>query len=510
MFRYLLNKPKVHEAVSSLIRFAIDNGLQAGAKLPPIRDLASILDVSTYTVYCAIRELKKADVIEHAGKKVMYLKKLPAEIEKKEVSAAVSKKEVSLYFSDSYDIRKINSIILRHNFNSLFMKRHPDVFIKEVQLNDSRLDFESNIIRNLLLGENEPTGLEITQAALPFYKRCGLLAPINNKKVFEHCSNLRPECVEKAKIDDVLYMMPISRSISFIVYNKKFLADNGLSFEMFKTWNSFEAGLERLKSAMDEIPFSISNGTETVFMLMHWVLQQLNCKLFETPSRIDWFGVEAERALEYFYRLVFGKKLLELKEVSTEDKIISLLMEEIPFVFATTGDIAGAILNSKAADKFGIAFIPAVEESKRITLGNIRGNVINSHSDVSETEAYLDYAMEREEWIYMKEGAQEYLKSRRIPQPYSLYKNPAIDKFTSSIQPMPEEWKESFNKLEKHVVWEPAASGWEKLLLGEIIETAVAKEELKDFETMKDFFYKSCEIKYSDSIMNLVSNNINK
>ena len=501
MFQHLMKKPKVHDAVTNLIGFISDKGLKIGAKLPPIRDLSKLLDVSTYTVYCALNELKKSGIVDNAGKKVIFLKSIPPKI-RQNPAGNTGKSRISLYFRDSFDIRKINSILLRHKINEMFMKAHKNIQIEEIQLNESLLSLEASVIKNLLLGKTEPTGWEITQASLPFYHQQKLIAPIRLKSTLDYCRKLRPECVEKASIDNELFMFPISRSFSFMIYNKDIFAKRGLDEKVFDNWKSFENGLEKLRTPANEAPFIINNGLETVFMLMHWIIQQGNYSPLETPPKINWLGREAEIAMKYFHRLAFEKNLLCMRELSMEDKIIGLLTNELPFTYVD-GYVAGALLSSKNTEKFGIAFVPAPENRKKISLGNLRGSVVNIHAPSNETDPYLDYVREREEWIYLKDGSAQYRKFNKFPAPYSIFKNPSDDKFMSGIMPMPSGWLKKLAELEENIVWEPAGSGWEKILLGEIIDAIFKKDGMSDFQTMKNFFDRTYEIKYSDSIMQL-------
>lgn len=509
MLRSLLKKPKVHRAVSDIIGFISHNSLKEGSKLPPIRDLAQALNVSTYTVHSGLNELKKLGILGNIGKKAIYLKNHPPRDLQEYISENAEKRKVTLYYRDSFDIRKLGSVLLRRKFNNLFMDKFRDINIEEVQLDEPVLDFEACIIKNLFMNSPEPTGWETTLTSLPFYLKQNLIAPLQSKTILEHSSSIRKECVEKVSDNREMFMLPLSRSLSYIIYNKDIFATSGLGRETFGNWNCFEDGLEILQKNGFQTPFMLNDGVETAFILQHWIIQQMEHKADGTPKRLAWQGKEADAALEYFHRLAFGKKLLSLKNISTEDRLIGLLTNKIPFTYAL-GEMAGALLQSKEAERFGIAFIPALNNGRQVSLGNIRGSVINRHAAPENTDAYIEYLKTREEWIHFQNGATEYRSANRYPSPFSIFSDEANDRFTAAATPMPDDWRKAFAELEEKMVWEPAGSSWERVLLGEIIESIMNSDGIGGFREMKNFFNMTYEIKYSGSVMQLFNGIDNK
>lgn len=503
MLRSLLKKPKVHQTVSDIIGFISSNSLKEGSKLPPIRDLALELNVSTYTVYSGLNELKKLGILGNIGKKAIYLKSIPPRDLQEYVDENTEKKKVTLYYRDSFDIRKIGSILLRRKFNSIFMDKFRDISIDEIQINEPVLDFDACIIKNLFISSPEPTGWETTLTSLPFYLNEKFIAPVSSAAAVSHCGRIRKDCLEKVSSGGEMFMLPISRSISFVIYNKEIFEANGLSGESFNSRDAFEKALEKLQQSGFQTPFILNDGIETVFMLQHWMMQELPHP--EKQKKLDWLGKEADTALEYFHRLAFGKKLLGLKNMTTEDRLIGLLTNKIPFTYAL-GEMAGALLNSKEAHRFGIAFMPSLDSGRKLSLGNIRGSVINRHANPEDADAYIEYLKTREEWIHFQEGASEYRSSNRYPSPFSIFSDEKSDKFTVARTTIPDDWKNAFAELEEKMIWEPAGSSWERVLLGEIIESMLSDGATANFNDMKNFFHMTYGIKCSGSVMQLFNN----
>lgn len=491
MFEYLRKTPKVYDAVFSLLTAIQSGEYDTKKSLPSIRKLSEKLNVSNFTVYRALEELKNAGIIQANGKKANYLSGKPIpDLMDNDSNATQGEKAVSLLVRSYSDINKLHSMLIRDKFHQHLADMNEDISVKEIQ---SPLEGYNHIIdltERLLSGEEPCTGI-ITQSFLEFLHEFKMIAPIDGYPfIDDYLANIDPNLQNICALNNRMYLLPNSITMSYLVCNKACLSDSKTSAEEISgDWKSFENALTKLKKWSNQVPMQLHNCQDLVFWLFHLIHQSIKLDNGQKLLPIDWNSSEIDPALKFFHRLIFKLKLIDTTTNNVNDKSFSIIPRmingEIPLTL-DSGQVAGAILRSGYADRFTILPLPSGPNNRQLSLGNVSGWFINSRANDEIRETAARYIFRHETWIHSKQGSETVRTFKNSGNPYSIYK----DKNRDHLNPtdLPGDWHNAFYKLRKIMMFEPQGSDWEKPVMAEAMESIWNDKSSVDIDKIKIYF----------------------
>ncbi len=480
MFEHLLAKPKVHSVVFRILRAFAENKIAVGDRLPPLRQLAEELDVSIYTIHSAISELKNSGYVEDSGKSTLnFVAKLPASEELIDLKGVV----ISLLVRDYNDMSKLGSMLIREQFNVAFKKEYPDIEVKEIQAKGPQENFTIEQIKHLMRS-GSPTTNTITQTELPVYEKFKLIAPLREELLSDYLGQMKPEYVERCRVDGKLYLMPVSATVTCYTYNHKVFRDAGVDPEYcFSNLAAFMESLHKLRDYTGKPPLIFPCAADMYLWLQHLAVNDLGIKVpgqqFMPP---DWQEEDSTGSLEYFFKVMFEEKLGTVNETIYEDNILSLYNNEIPIVF-DSGTLAGYLMGHRQTANYSLAQLGG------IGLANVSGSFIRAGADEREQLAVIKYIQFYMNWIHGETGVVCRAAYNRFLKPWTIYKNIEDDKFLFSGSNFPDSWMNEVRKMEKNLIWEPLGNDWEKFLCGNALQKLLDSERNISMDSLR--FYLS-------------------
>ena len=475
MFEHLLAKPKVHSAVMQMLKAFMEREIAVGERIPPLRQLAEEFDVSIYTIHSAINELKVSGYIENRGSNLNFLAKRPSLNELVDLNGVV----ISSLVRDYNDMSKLNSMLIREQSNAAFKKKYPNIEIKEVQVKGDGENFAIEQIKQLMRN-GIPSTNTITQTELPIYEKFNLIAPIKEETITDYLSQIKPDYIQRCRMNDDLYLLPTSATATCYTYNHKLFAAAKVDPEYcFSNLNAFLECLRQLRSYTGKDPLIFTQAADVYLWLQHLVTNDLN---ISAPGQqllpVDWQDDYSTGALEYFYKVMFEEKLGIINDAAFEDNILSLYDNEVPVVF-DSGTLASFLMGHCQTENYSLA------QLGKTGLGNVAGSFIRAGADEREQLASLKYVQHYIEWVHKDVGGICRTSYNRFSKPWTIYKDIENDKFLCKDSNFPEAWRGAVSKIESSLIWEPLGNDWEKKLSGKSLQNLLASDRKVSVDALR-------------------------
>ena len=476
MFEHLLAKPKVHSVVFRILEAFAENKTAVGDRLPPLRQLAEELDVSIYTIHSAISELKNSGYVEDNGKSTLnFVAKLP------ESGDLIDMKGISicLLVRDYNDMSKLGSMLIREQFNIAFKKAYPEIEIKEIQEKGPRENFALEQIKHLMRN-GYPTTNIITQTELPIYEKFRLIAPVREELLGGYLDRMKPDYVERCRVDGKLFLMPVSATVFCYTFNHKLFLEAGVDPEYcFSTPPAFLESLRKLRLHTGKPPLVFTTPADMYLWLQHLAVNEMGDLPCGQPfAPIDWKSLSSKAALEYFFKVMIEEKLGTVNDSFYESNPLALYNNEVPIVY-DSGALSGYLMGNRQTENYSLARLG------KFGLGNVSGSFIRAGADEREQLAAIKYNQFHMNWIHGEAGAVCRAVYNRFLKPWSVFKNPEDDQFLFSGSTFPERWMGKVREIERNILWEPLGNDWEKFLCGNGLLKLIGPEQEISVEALQ-------------------------
>ncbi len=466
MSYYTPRTTKLESTVNKLVRLFADGQFKAGDGLPTIRRLAESLDVSVYTLHCAMAELKKKGVVEQdGGKKIFILKRVPTD-EPMPERESLSEVTVSLLVGPS-NLDKLNRMIIKQSYRRAFETKYPQVKINEIEVEGARWRIEEQQLGMLLEG-NSLSGGEISQCSLPFYNRLGLLGTVECPETAEYIAQLPEPVRQWSRCGSEMSMLPTGWGMSFLIYNKSLLASAQMSPETaFGSFDGFHESLRRLKAHSGLSPFKIHHAYSFLQLLIHGFCNSRRRAPEERADPIPWeHESEVRKYCGRVMSMWLDEHLIDFTMIRNASRAGLDLMAGRTAITLDDGQMAYMLLSAGRGDEFGIAPVPLADSRDRMfTLCNVGGYFVNSEISEEERSAFFRYILGYMRFLHDLPAEERLPGSNAL----SLYGKQDLMPCRSPMA-VPEGWRKAFQELGSRRLWEPIRSNWDKFLMSEVME----------------------------------------
>ncbi|MBI4027500.1 MAG: extracellular solute-binding protein [Verrucomicrobia bacterium] len=291
--------PFVQRTVGRLTAALRTGRFRTDRPLPPHRQWARRLKVSSFTVNRAFRILADQGVIESREGSYTFLCRPPEADGKTEVTPArqgARAARVTLWLTEFQDLRRLRQAEVRRRFQQAFQHRHPQIEI-HVELQRFPPGAMTPVLFQHLLQGAGPTICEVKRTDLAFLLNNQLIAPFpgsgravgrdktraasgrpfkanstetcagsDSARWRDYAGSLRPEYLETAPDfagrkngpTAGFWLLPVSFSFSFLFYNRTLFHKAGLdAARPPRDWAELDQAVQRLAATGPEHPFQI-------------------------------------------------------------------------------------------------------------------------------------------------------------------------------------------------------------------------------------------------------------
>lgn len=469
--------PLIERTVELLLRELAKVG-DSETSLPSRRELGRKLGVSYPSINRAMEILRERGIVESREGSYTYLKKSPNE----------QRTRLSLWVHDRKSVNTIEFVATRHRFQKQYCETHPNLEIQEDQVEGTGGSNEGFLIQSVLQGPI-PTAHPIRQTCLSFYYENGMLAPFQPEQVEgdEYVERLAPRLKNVCSRNGQLYLLPTSVNGSFLLYDKVLFRRAGLNPDRPpRDWEEFREYARELSISENGRPsFHVDGSFHAVWWLMQLVYGVLPATDSDVLPAIDWGSSAARRALEWFVRLYFHEKLIQIHTNSAVSMVSRCLAGEIA-MFCGGQSTAVELLRLGEAERFGIAPTPMGPNGKKLGLLDGMGWFINANATPEQRRAVMSYLLTFERWRHLGSGAASPQRLSAWPTLFSPLIRHGEDQLC--IQQMPRGWRETLEEVECMGQWEAPKSDWEKAQLKEILQRLLADDSKVAPEVIQNEF----------------------
>lgn len=440
--------------------------------VPPQREWARRLGVSSFTVQRAFEALKREGVVEAREGSYTFLRKLPEHIPvEEEVPGPKPKTRLCLWLGEPKDLRWMRRSLFRQQFARKFLAENPDVKLDEHLFDLAPGVFEARILSHMLRGP-EPMVAQVRRTCLAPLADHGSLAPFEDPPEGEpYLPRIHPRWLEVCRVGGGVRFLPTSVSCSFFFYNKELFRKAGLDpARPPRDWEELLASARALKEARGGRPsLHLLDERFLVWWLLQLAYQAMPKEALAAKGggaaplpRVDWLGGAARQAIEFFLKLRFGEKVLHVPHENVLVASSRCVKDEIPMMM---GDARLAVLVAQLnqGERFGIAPLPAGPNGLAISMLNCIGWVLNAHASPEEQRIAGRFAVTRERFIHSGQGGAEMKALGVCPALLPILKPGGPDTFVAN--PLPRGWTDSLEQLVAVGRWEPEDADWKKQIL---------------------------------------------
>lgn len=468
--------------------------------LPPHTFWANRFEVSTFLISQAFQFLRHEKIIESVRGSGTFLRKIPPkELLEQGAGKIRPKSAIHLWVVDSRNLRKMRGAVVRHRFQDEFRRRHPEIEIEEQTFNLPSEAMEAKQVQALLNREG-PTLGHTTATLFPTLIDYGALRPLDASELPEPVADqlkaiqerLDPQCLRICSTPSLyadgstpapaahprqLYLLPSGMTYSFLIYSKEKFAQAGIDpHHPPRDWGEFLEFARRLAKANHGRPsFYLSDLGTFCWWLLQLGYQCLPAPLSTASAEscpslpvFGWNDPRLRPALELFVKMFAAERLLR---VATDEPALfeyKLLAGQLPMVMGTNA-LAMAILEEKAADRFGLAPLPNGPNGQIISQLNCGGWFVDSRATPDQYSAAIRYLLEWQELLNFGGGYAQINRSRSRDLFSSVFRR-------RDSPAMPSHWQWAHDQLRQHAFLEARESDWTKIILAQAIKNLLAGE----------------------------------
>lgn len=470
--------PVLRLALTRVLAELANSAYRLERPLPPHRQWAERLEVSTMTVFRVFAILQKEGLVESREGSSTFLRRRPDPglVRKYALPApAAAQTTITIWTRDQMDPHKARLALVRQRFLAEFSARYPFIALREQPLPAAANAGTHALLMRSIIAGPEPTMHSVAQTWLPFLSAEKLAAPLRvcapaARKLDEYLALLKPRCRQACSQNGKLYLLPNGMTCSFLLYHRASLRQAGLDAgRPAADWDELEHYLRRLAQ-----PGRPALGLEGPGMLL-WLLTHLVYQCAEKNNTavrlppVDWQSAAAQRALKQFLQWVIARGWIGYRDANTSFSA-RVLAGEIP-VALDDGGLAVQIIRQGQAGNFLLAPWPAGPGGRVISLLNCTGWFINGHAAPEQQQAAARYILEREQWVHTGAGAAFLRKTGVIPGLLSPMADPRADRFACAD--LPAQWREVLESLDARGQWEAEEADWQKPGLAQSLARAL-------------------------------------
>lgn len=460
--------------------------------VPPQREWARKLGVSSFTVQRAFDALKREGIVDSREGSYTFLRRLPERIPaEQEVPGPKPRTRLCLWLGEPKDLRWMRRSLFRQQFARKFLAENPQVKLDEHLFDLTPGVLEARILSHMLHGP-EPMVAQVRRTCLSPLTEHDSLAPFEDSPGSEpYLPRINPRWLEVCRTNGQVHFLPTSVSCSFFFYNKSLFQKAGLDpARPPRDWEELLATARTLKDARGGQPsLHLLDDRFFVWWLLQLAYQAMPRETLAvkgggaTPLPcVDWLGGAARQAIEFFLKLRFREKVLHLSHENVLVASSRCVKDEIPMMM---GDARLAVLVAQLnqGEKFGIAPLPAGPNGLTISMLNCIGWVLNAHASPEEQRVAGRFAVTRERFIHSDRGGAEMKALGVCPSLLPILKAGCADTFLAT--PLPREWTAALEELVAVGRWEPEDADWKKEILANAAPPFLAEDAVPDAQHLQ-------------------------